>query len=152
MPRAAAIIFQNDCVALIERHRSGLRYFLFPGGGVDAGETLEEAVMREVREELGLIVTVGPLVAEVTFSQADPTRRQQFYFLAEAAGGEFGTGQGLEMRGAEPLEHGTYAPVWMPLADLGTHSARPQLLIDLLPTLRGGWSEPPLKIRDDGNA
>ncbi|MDQ2800870.1 MAG: NUDIX domain-containing protein, partial [Armatimonadota bacterium] len=61
MPRAAAIIIQNECVALIERHRAGLRYFIFPGGGVDAGETLEEAVVREVREELGLIVRVGPL-------------------------------------------------------------------------------------------
>ena len=59
MPRAA-IIIQFSQVALIERHRVGLHYFLFPGGKIEESETPLGAGGREVREELGL----GGLEAE----------------------------------------------------------------------------------------
>lgn len=50
--RSAAILIQNNSLALLERHRAGMHYFTFPGGGMDAGETPEQAVVRETREEL----------------------------------------------------------------------------------------------------
>ena len=34
-------------------------FWSFPGGGVDFGETLQEAIVREFKEETGLTVTVG---------------------------------------------------------------------------------------------
>lgn len=45
-------------VILIERHRAGLDYYVFPSGGMDDGETLEQAAVREAREELGVDVVV----------------------------------------------------------------------------------------------
>ena len=36
--RAGIVLIQDRKVALIERHRAGLDYFVFPGGGVDEGE------------------------------------------------------------------------------------------------------------------
>ncbi|NJC97617.1 MAG: DNA mismatch repair protein MutT, partial [Anaerolineae bacterium] len=41
--RAGVVLIEDDRVALIERHRAGLDYYVFPGGGVDEGETQEQA-------------------------------------------------------------------------------------------------------------
>jgi 8-oxo-dGTP diphosphatase len=54
--------------------------WLAPGGEVEPGETHEEALVREVEEETGVPVSVGPLVAvtEVAFECGDD--RLAFYF------------------------------------------------------------------------
>jgi 8-oxo-dGTP diphosphatase len=52
-----AVILRRGSVLLVEfNDESGLHYN-FPGGGVEPGETLEEAVCREAREETDLDVT-----------------------------------------------------------------------------------------------
>ena len=149
MPRAAAVIIQDSQIALIERHRAGLHYFLFPGGKIEEGETPEEAVVREVREELGLIVTVGPQIARVTFGGADLDRREQFYFRVEVTGGEFGAGDGAEMSGQEPAKNGTYAAVWRPLSVLAALDVRPRAVADLVARSEsGGWPTAPLRLEE----
>jgi 8-oxo-dGTP diphosphatase len=84
MTRAVALIVQDGLVALIERRWEGeAPYYLFPGGKVETGETAEVTVVREVKEELGLDVSVGPLAAEVSYegsfavllSRINPGRR-----------------------------------------------------------------------------
>ena len=54
----------DDAILLIERatHPSAGRWSV-PGGRVEVGETLAEAVVREVAEETGLSVIAGPLIA-----------------------------------------------------------------------------------------
>jgi len=48
--RAGIVLIQDNKVALIERHRAGLHYFVFPGGGADEGESPEQAAIREAME------------------------------------------------------------------------------------------------------
>jgi ADP-ribose pyrophosphatase YjhB (NUDIX family) len=51
---------------LIKRgHEPGKGLWSIPGGRVEAGESDEAAVVREVREETGLAVTVGRLIGAV---------------------------------------------------------------------------------------
>ena len=50
---ARAIIRKNGLLAM-QQSRSG--EYKIPGGGKDSGETLEEALIREVREEIGLVI------------------------------------------------------------------------------------------------
>src|SRR5437899_1133034 len=54
--RASAVIFKDGKVLLIKRVKPGVEYYIFPGGGVDEGESIEEALKREVNEELSLEV------------------------------------------------------------------------------------------------
>jgi 8-oxo-dGTP diphosphatase len=62
----AAFIFDRERVLVIQRGKppsEGL--WSLPGGTLEAHETLAQAVAREVREETGLVVEVGPLTCVV---------------------------------------------------------------------------------------
>ena len=53
-PSARAIIFQDGRIALVYSKRE--KYYKFPGGGIHDDEDKKEALIREVREEAGMIV------------------------------------------------------------------------------------------------
>jgi len=60
--RVAAAVMREGRLLLV-RHRKGEEeYYLLPGGGVKWGESMTEALHREVREETGLEVQAGRLL------------------------------------------------------------------------------------------
>lgn len=59
--------------------------------------------MHEAREELGLEVALGPLVAV-----AEHDGDQQFHFLARVIGGSFGSGDGPEIGSSADSEEGSH--------------------------------------------
>jgi len=64
---AAGVIWRGQHILIARRPPRGLLGGLweFPGGKLEAGETLQECLVREVREELGIEVGVGELVTTV---------------------------------------------------------------------------------------
>ena len=84
----SAAIIRDGKVLIVRRARPPARgMFTLPGGGVEAGETLHEAVIREVREETAL--TVAPLALaghrEVIARDADGKVERHFVILPFAA-------------------------------------------------------------------
>ena len=62
--RVSAILRWQERILLCRQEKPGKEYWLLPGGGVDSGETLIEALRRELREELGVEADVqfeGPV-------------------------------------------------------------------------------------------
>ncbi|UKS64417.1 NUDIX domain-containing protein [Rossellomorea marisflavi] len=58
---AKALFMKEGAVLLTKNQDEEGFFYLFPGGGQEKGETLEEAVVRECQEEIGSTVRVGPL-------------------------------------------------------------------------------------------
>lgn len=87
------IVIDRDRVLLVQRAHPPLAgEWTLPGGGVEVGETLEAAVAREVHEETGLEVTVGPLVELLDRIHLDDEHRVEYHFviadyLCRVAGG-----------------------------------------------------------------
>lgn len=71
----AALIWREDRFFICQRPENKARGLLweFAGGKVEAGESKEQALQRECREELDISLTVGSLFAEVTHSYPDLT-------------------------------------------------------------------------------
>jgi ADP-ribose pyrophosphatase YjhB (NUDIX family) len=89
--RVGGLLFDapDDPNALVLVEHAGIwsnePFWTPPGGGVEFGESLEEAVVREVKEETGLDVEVGPLRYVLDFIRP-PLHAVSFYFECKAPG------------------------------------------------------------------
>lgn len=102
---AAAIIRRNGRLLLCRRGPGGSCAHLweFPGGKLEPGEDAAAAAARECREELGVVLRLGPLYAECRHRYPDREVGIRF-FLAEIADGEPRRTVHEELRWAAPQE------------------------------------------------
>ncbi|MBP6943185.1 MAG: NUDIX hydrolase [Candidatus Buchananbacteria bacterium] len=110
--RAVGIVIKNSQVLLIHRLNEGSEYWVLPGGGVEPNETVEAAVVRELKEETSLDVSVDRLLYHARYDQ---TEDEGFYYLCTSTSTEVQ----LDPDAPESMTmlegKQKFAPVWMPL-------------------------------------
>lgn len=92
---AGGVVFRDGVegieIVLVRRHAGGL--VALPKGKIDSGETLEEAAVREVREETGLesriVDELGTVRYWYTDSHGDRVDKIVHFYLMAASGGDF---------------------------------------------------------------
>jgi 8-oxo-dGTP diphosphatase len=143
-PIARVIIIQEEQIALLERHKQGEHYFVFPGGGIDPGETPEQAATREAHEETGLEIKLERLVAVSAFRA-----NQELFFLAHPIGGLLGTGDGPEFTKPPSEKSGTYLACWIGLDELPHLRVLPTWIAELVVN-HPNWPEKPQYFDENG--
>jgi 8-oxo-dGTP diphosphatase len=76
------VIVDDGKVVLVKRRYEPLQgHWSLPGGGVEIGETLEAAVARELMEETGLEVMVGPVIEVFDRIMRDEDERVRYHYV-----------------------------------------------------------------------
>ena len=97
-----AVVIDGNAVLLVRRAHEPLKgQWSVPGGAVEVGETLAAATAREVREETGVDVEVGPIVEVLDRVRLDADGRARFHyvlvdFLCRPTGGTARSGSDAE--------------------------------------------------------
>ncbi|OHB17068.1 MAG: hypothetical protein A2734_01470 [Parcubacteria group bacterium RIFCSPHIGHO2_01_FULL_40_30] len=107
--RVAAIIIKDDKILLIHRIKNGQEYYVFPGGGVKEDESLEEALIREIKEELTLDIKVFKQVFNIT----NQGREESYFLIQEYDGTPQLNGEEKERMN----ENNQYTPVWIKVSE-----------------------------------
>lgn len=81
---AAALIWKDEKFMICQRpaHKTRALQWEFVGGKVEPGETRQQALIRECREELGVTVAVGPVFQKVIHQYPDITIRLTLFYAA----------------------------------------------------------------------
>ncbi|UVK38058.1 NUDIX hydrolase [Mesorhizobium sp. AR10] len=92
LPAVSVAIVRGDTVLLVKRARQPSQgFYAFPGGKVEAGETLEQAAQRELLEETGLRATAYRPLREIHIDGSGDDHPVDYLltvFGATYAGGE----------------------------------------------------------------
>ncbi|MGQ9679242.1 MAG: NUDIX hydrolase [Candidatus Bathyarchaeia archaeon] len=82
IPGVAAVIISNDAILLVKRgHEPSKGVWGLPGGVVELGETIEEAVRREVKEETGVEVSPVRLLTVLDSITKDKSGRIRYHYI-----------------------------------------------------------------------
>jgi ADP-ribose pyrophosphatase YjhB (NUDIX family) len=128
--RAAGILVKDGRILLVRHEKSGKSYWLLPGGGVDFGETVEQALVREFKEEVGLDISVGKLA--LVQDSIPPDRHRQvlnLYFLVTAIDHKLTVTPDAVLRDA----------AFYPLEEFPRMQVNPNVKKEILEGIATGW-------------
>lgn len=119
--RPSIIIFENERLLTLKYNYGGTEVFALPGGNLEFGERMQEALKRELVEELGIEVEVIELkfVAEVHQEKKDTLH---MVFLGKIL-------KGVPI--INPIETSAEAVAWVSIQDLDSIALYPNIVQDL---------------------
>ena len=133
---ARGILFQNEDVLLAQDIRPGQGHYFLPGGNVEPGESIKEALPREWREELGWEIKVGTFLGCLE-NKWDFKRKQDgnlvevyevnFLFMAEVSK------ETLQLGPISKEAHLRFS--WVPIKTLSSLNLLPSPLKSIIPDI-----------------
>jgi len=104
-----AVVERNEKFLIVEERSSNVVVITQPGGHIEAGESPEDAVVREAMEETGCVVSVSGLLG--VYLWIHPQTRQQFLRIAYTA-------DLVTENQKSKLDNGIHAVHWYTVADI----------------------------------
>lgn len=143
---ARAIIFHGNKTLVMYRDKSGSKYYTLVGGRVREGETIEQGVIREVKEETGMEVTSTKLVF---IEEHALPYDEQYIFLCEVA--SLPDTIDVQATSEEGIMNqigiNNHQPVWAEAASFARLPFRtPQLQTAIVTALKKGFPNQPVKL------
>tara|TARA_Y100000310_G_C20388279_1_gene671513 strand:+ start:242 stop:652 length:411 start_codon:yes stop_codon:yes gene_type:complete len=127
----AGVLYQNNKILFVKRNQDERNYpglFELPSGKVESGETNDQAIKREFKEETGLDIVILKSLGESFFTVIDRNGTQQLTKKTSYLVSQIGTGEI-----ALSHEHTEYA--WIKTKELDSYDIIPDLKNELFELL-----------------
>lgn len=114
----AAIIIKDDLILIAQRGRdeSLAGKWEFPGGKIESGETPQECLKREIKEELNIEIQVGEFLGESIYTYPNGQIKLMGYFATIVNGNfELSVHDEVKWVSIDEIDNFDFAPADIPL-------------------------------------
>jgi len=142
---ARAIIIENGKILVMYRNKYGSQYYTLVGGRINDGETPEQGLVREVREETGLQVTAVRLV--YIEEHKAPSSEQYIYLCDVAPHAEVAIQSDSEEGHMNQYDLNTHHPEWVSTKSFDhLHFRTPQLHAAIIKAFKKGFPKDVIRL------
>lgn len=133
---ARAIIIHHQNILVMKRNKFGTVYYTLIGGGIDMGETADQALLREIKEETGLVVGNPQLVY---IEQSNELYGTQYIFTANYVDGDVKIDPSSIEAKLNAVGKNLFEPMWVPISKFAALPFRSvELQKEILAALQSG--------------
>lgn len=137
--RAVGIVIHENKLLVMFRKNDRGEYYVFPGGGVDPGETNEQATIRELDEETSVEVKTERLVYTLHHDNGDT----HYFFLCSYISGTPLIREGTNEYEDNSRGNDYYEPRWLAIEDINKDAPLypPEATEQFLHDIKNGFSD-----------